>query len=421
MYDEVGIQDFLDKAAEWVYIMLRVSLFSLMHILAAISLAVITVLAYADSADLSTSSATLSESMPADSAEAGAERSLLHSMGLLESAGLFEAPKAPAAPPPAGLFGVYMIPKGKFVVNYLPIWTNYAGTQTGTSAIDPALAAATVPAKANGIKTVRIFPTQGVSSGQLLAGMYGITNYLNLIVLPTYVSKSASYLTYGGASGATAIGAGSVSANGIGDTYASLLIKLYEGYNQELIFGWGLSFPTGSITESGAILAPNGRIINSRLAYGMQLGDGTYDAIPTLAYTGNYESFVWGVRTQARLPLQSYNSQGWRQGNQFEGTGWIGYNFLSFLSGTLRITGSTQDSIHGADSQIQGLSSSGNPNFYGGQMVKGLVGLSGLMPISLINGGGRIALEAGMPLYINLNGVQMPEKWSLQLSAALLF
>ncbi|WNV04510.1 hypothetical protein RP726_19270 [Candidatus Methylospira mobilis] len=67
------------------------------------------------------------------------------------------------------------------------------------------------------------------------------------------------------------------------------------------------------------------------------------------------------------------------------------------------------------------ISSGGNPNFYGGQVVKGLIGLNVRQHIPQINGGGRIALEAGMPLYLNLNGVQIPEQWSLQLSAALLF
>jgi hypothetical protein len=308
------------------------------------------------------------------------------------------------------------------VVNYWPVWSHYAGTQTGTSAISSAQAAVTAPFyNASSNQKVRIVPNQISASGQLLAGMYGITNYLNLTVMPTYVSLNTSYTTYRGASGATPLGDASVSSSGIGDTYASLMLKIYEGYNQELIFSWGLSFPTGSITQNGNILAPNAKIVNARLAYGLQLGDGTYDGVPSLAYTGNYQDLAWGIMTRARLPLQSYNNQGWRQGNLFEGTGWVGYSFHPLVSGTLRVIGRTQDSIHGTDPHILGLSTGGNPDFYGGQMVKGLIGLSGRMPIAQINGGGRIALEAGMPLYLNLNGVQIPEKWSLQLSAALLF
>jgi hypothetical protein len=410
------------------YAALRKHCASLQRLLPAFGFALSSTLAHADnSAPLAattpmpaqTSAALAEESK----VERDSERSLLHSVGLLETAGTFDAPKMPAASPPAGLFGVYMIPQGKVVVNYLPIWSHYNGLQSGTSTINSAQAATAVPAyNTKSTQMVRTLPTQLDGSGQLLAGMYGITNYLNIILMPSYIEKNAGYVTYGGASGATPIGVGNVSSNGVGDTYASLLVKLYEGYNQELLFSWGLSFPTGSITQNGGVLASNGKIVNTRLPYGMQLGDGTYDGLPSLAYTGNYQYFAWGVMTRARLPLQSYNSQGWRQGNLFEGTGWVGYDFIPpYLSATLRVTGSSQDSVHGVDPLISGLGVAGNPNFYGGQMVKGLIGLSGRLPVAQINGGGRIALEAGMPLYLNLNGVQIPEKWSLQLSAAILF
>ena len=400
--------------------------------LPAVGFALLSGLAYADNSASSASPAASPPPLGQNSvtlAEGSAssdpsQRSLLHSIGLLEeAAGTFEPPKMPAAPPPAGLFGVYMVPKGKFVVNYMPIWWHFQGLQSGTGSINPAQAATTVPAyNIGGNVKERILPTQAESNAQLLAGMYGITNYLNVILMPSYVSKNSSYVTYAGASGATALGAGSVTASGAGDTYASLQLKLYEGYNQELIVSWGMSFPSGSITRNADSLAPNGKIVNARLPYGMQLGDGTYDATPMIAYTGNYEHLAWGFMTRARLPMQSYNSQGWRMGNLYESTGWLGYEFVpSLISTTIRFTGSTQDSIHGMDPQIAGLSSGGNPNFYGGQVVKGLIGLNVRQSIPQINGGGRIALEAGMPLYRNLNGVQVPEQWSLQLSAALLF
>ncbi|WNV04511.1 hypothetical protein RP726_19275 [Candidatus Methylospira mobilis] len=301
----------------------------MMRTLPVFGLALLSALAYADNNALPAAPPSLppeqSSAVLAEGSEKAnpSERSLLHSLGLLEEAvGLFEAPKMPATPPPAGLFGVYMVPKGKFVVNYLPIWWHFQGLQSGTGSINPAQAATTVPAyNAGGNLKERILPTQAEASAQLLAGMYGITNYLNVILMPSYVSKNSSYVTYKGASGATALGAGSVAASGVGDTYASLQLKLYEGYNQELILSWGISFPTGSITQNADFLAPNGKMVNGRMPYGMQLGDGTYDGLPMLAYTGNYEHLAWGVMTRARLPLQSYNSQGWRMGNQYEGTG----------------------------------------------------------------------------------------------------
>jgi hypothetical protein len=405
-----------------------IALFYLMRLLTACGLGVYASLVYADDAVLTAPAPPLPEAATSTSTDGATvndptQRSLLHATGLLEDAGTFEEPKLLAVPPPAGLFGVFMIPKGKFIFNYLPVWAHFEGLQSGANTgFTPAQAAATVPAYNSSSKQkVRAVQSQGEANYQIFGGMLGITNYINLIVAPTYLTKNATYTTYLGAAGTVSLGNNTITSNGTGDTFVSLLVKLYEGYNQELMFSWGLSFPTGSITQNAQALAPNNKVINARLPYALQLGGGTYDAMPLLAYTGNKGDFTWGVMTTGRLPMESYNSQGWRFGNQFEGTGWLGYNFIPYLSGTLRFTGRTQDSIHGVDPQVSVLSIAGNPNNYGGQIVKGLIGFSGRIPISQIDGGARIALEAGMPIYQYLNGVQMPEKWSLQLSAAVLF
>lgn len=85
------------------------------------------------------------------------------------------------------------------------------------------------------------------------------------------------------------------------------------------------------------------------------------------------------------------------------------------LTGTLRIAGTTSDSIRGMDPQITGPSTGANPDFYGGDTVDALFGLSGKFKMAGV-GMGRIAAEFGIPLYRRLRGVQAERDWSLTLS-----
>lgn len=334
------------------------------------------------------------------------------------------------AQPPAGVMGVYMAPKGDFMFNYMPMWMHMSGVQTGTTYLSPEQVAATVPAYRGGMgmggpQTIRIVPEWMNANMQMLGGMYGITDNINLMFMANYTEKSMNMVTFKGMKGTTPLGSSTVNTDNWGDTSASVLVKLYDGHGHEVhVFG-GVSFPTGSITETGNMLSPKGSLMNMRLMYGMQTGDGTYDALPSIVYNGNHKDFAWGLMYQGRFPMQSYNSNGWRQGNLNSATGWVGYQINHHFTATLRVSGSTQDSIHGADPEIKGLSTGVNPNYYGGDLVNGLVGLSGRMPFSMVGipggGAGRIALEFGAPLYVNVNGIQSPEKWVLSLSTAARF
>ncbi|QFY41497.1 hypothetical protein F6R98_01710 [Candidatus Methylospira mobilis] len=326
--------------------------------------------------------------------------------------------------PPAGLMGVYMAQEGRFMFNYMPMWMNMSGDQSGTASMNPTQVATTVPGYPNSAQTVRIVPTQMSVNAQMLGGMYGLTKDINLMLMGSYMFKNMSMTTFKGMAGSTQLGSTELTTGGWGDTAASVLVKLFEGEGHEVHVIAGVSIPTGSITETGQMLSINNTMMNMRLMYGMQLGDGTYDALPGLVYTGNFENLSWGVMYRARFPMQSYNSQGWRMGNFNEGTGWLGYAVTHNINLTFRVTGSTQLAISGADPQIFGMSTGVNPNNYGGQVVNGLIGISGRMPLSMVGlsrGGMRIALEGGAPFYTYTYGVQTSEKWLINLSAAVHF
>lgn len=76
----------------------------------------------------------------------------------------------------------------------------------------------------------------------------------------------------------------------------SALIGLMESGNNKVHLNIGVSLPTGSTSETGTILAPNGTRPTVRLPYAMQLGSGTYDLLPGITYNGGQGLAKWGAQ-----------------------------------------------------------------------------------------------------------------------------
>jgi hypothetical protein len=164
------------------------------------------------------------------------------------------------------------------------------------------------------------------------------------------------------------------------------------------------------------MLSPMGMMMEMCSAYGMQLGTGTYDLLPSLTYLGSAGRLGWGAQMKARIALEDANDEGYRWGNLYEATAWLTYKVKDSLSGTSRLAVSTEDEIHGADSQIGGSFQGTYPEYHGGERIEAFLGLNGHIPL----GHGtmaRVSIEAGVPLYQNLNGPQLEHDWSLALTA----
>ena len=66
--------------------------------------------------------------------------------------------------------------------------------------------------------TYRIVPTSMDVQMHMFHAMYGITDWLNVMVMGAYDIKSMTMLTYKGAMGTTVLGATTNSSSGFGDT-----------------------------------------------------------------------------------------------------------------------------------------------------------------------------------------------------------
>jgi hypothetical protein len=192
--------------------------------------------------------------------------------------------------------------------------------------------------------------------------------------------------------------------------------RVYQDDIHRIQISLGFSFPTDDATFNDFLL-PNGTRRNVRGFYSMQLGTGTFDILPGVVYAGYLGPWSWGLSYRGRLPLD-YNPQGYHWGNLHEFNGWAGYTWMPGLTTTFRVSGSTQNPISGFDPNINGPAAPANPLFYGGQRVELFGGgsISGKL-IGIDNA--LILVEAGAPVYQNLNGPQIKKNW--QAAARLAF
>ncbi len=326
---------------------------------------------------------------------------------------------------PAGVLNAGMIGAGHFMFAYTPMFMHMEDNYIGSSVVSADTIATTaklpMPMTMMGMtfSTYRIVPTSMDVQMHMVHAMYGVTDWLNIGVMGSYVDKSMTMLTYKGPTGTTVLGSTTNSSDGFGDTTVMSLWRVYQDPMNYVQLHLGLSLPSGSTTETMTMLSPMGTTMTMRANYGMQLGTGTVDVLPGVTYTGHKDQWSWGAAYRARIALAN-NDEGYQYGPRQEITGWGGYTWLPGVTTTARVAGHIDDRIHGADPLISGLMQGSNPYYYGGQSIDMFGGfeLSG-MPYGL--GNTRLSLEGGGPVYQNLNGPQLGQAWQINVALAVGF
>jgi hypothetical protein len=227
------------------------------------------------------------------------------------------------------------------------------------------------------------------------------------------VHKKTTLETFAGAVGTQKLGTNTVTSKGLGDVKFGFIYKLHnnDDYRHNFLLDVGLSAPTGSITEEDYNLTPLGTMVKSRLAYGMQLGSGTWDGLLGLVYWGKEKKWGWGAQYLATLPLESENSEGWRYGDHHLLTGWLSYSWDPNWVTSVRLRGESQGKIHGIDPNIYGPGLGADPDNYGGERVELGLGIN-WMPAM----GNNLGIEVLLPIHQDRNGVQAKHDFSLAIS-----
>ena len=310
---------------------------------------------------------------------------------------------------PIGVMGDHMHKKGEFMLSYRLMYMQMQGNRIGTDEISSDEIVTSIPNIFTGAPmqppTLRVVPTEMPMSMHMLGAMYAPTDWLTLMGMVMFVQKDMTHITYQGGMGTNILGTFETSTSGIGDTKFGMLFRLLDQNRHHLHANIGMSFPTGSITETDQILTPLETRPTPRLPYPMQLGSGTYDPSLGITYSGKTERFNWGSQLSYLFRLGE-NDEDYALGNKFSWQTWGAYGIANWISTSLRLSYYNLGTIDGIDDDIVAPVQTANPDFQGGDRVDASLGVNFLGTSGALKNF-RLGLEFDLPLYQNLNGPQM--------------
>lgn len=323
------------------------------------------------------------------------------------SANAHEQTFRPESHAPAGVMADHTHKKGGVMTGYRYSHTSYSGLYQGGNEIG-----ASELADAG----YSMMPTAMSMDMTMLDIMYAPTDRLTLMLMPMYMTMSMDMAGTGMMHDAMGMGSSmnmgdsmdmghghmghmSHEVDGFGDTNVSALYKLIVDERHTLIGTIGLNAPTGK----SDLKNPDGTFVH----YGMQLGSGTWDATPSVTYTGSAEALSWGAQASAVIRLEDANDSGYVLGDKYAATVWGAVKVVDWMSLSARVNWSDQNSIgghynaghnHASPADIQAN--------YGGEFIDGAVGVN-----TVVTGGNFAGLRLGLEWVTRLdedyNGYQL--------------
>ncbi|WP_073273656.1 transporter family protein [Microbulbifer donghaiensis] len=321
---------------------------------------------------------------------------------------------------PAGVMADHLHAKGEWMFGYRAMREEYADVYRGSDEVG---------AMELGMAGYSMMPTSMTMEMHMLDIMYAVSDDLTLMLMPQYMTMDMSMAMIGGGhdhmggmatmdgmsgtDGGAVMGGHSHDVAGVGDTIIGGLFRIAGTQGYRLHATLGFSAPTGAVDEKNA----DGRFTH----YGMQLGTGTWDLLPSLTYTSAYERLSWGGQLSARLPLEGENDSGFAVGERYAATAWSGYRVLDWLSLSVRLQYTKQGDINGHYNGPHNHSSPADlQTNYGGELLDyglgvNLVGQQGALA------GVRLGLEWIGNLTADYNGYQLARKDGLNMSLSYAF
>lgn len=316
-----------------------------------------------------------------------------------------------APPAPLGVFGSDVPAVGKFSFAVSGGFTGMGGSRIGQSIHSSEYIVSSTPWYFDPTKLVRLISTSVYITSQAMAFSYGVAENFAVVGALGVVEKNMTASTFAAPSGTRLLGQSYASVRGLNDMELAGVLRLYRDETHRLLVSMGMTFPTGRNDLPFTVILSDGKFGTVRAFYAMQPGTGTYDFLPGVTYGGASGQYSWGVAYRGRWPL-GFNPEGYRYGNLHDIHGWTGYSWTPAITTTLRVTGTTRGHILGYDPKIDGKSQSANPYFYGGQRVEVFGGATiagGLFGVE----SATLSVEAGVPVYQNLNGPQLFRNWQV--------
>ncbi len=315
---------------------------------------------------------------------------------------------------PAGLMYSHMLDKaGDFMFGYHFMYSRQAGDMLRGS--HPASDQMIVDLGCSDSTQCRFTPTYMNMNMHMLNIMYAPTDWLNVMLMPNFIDMDMNLRALSGRPAAIPgihehTGIAGHATGGVGDTVMSSLVKLYATSGHQLHMGLGLSAPTGNVDlELRRIFQIDGGLIH----FGMQLGSGTWDFLPSLTYTGHSSRWSWGAQLNGVKRMEEQNKSGYRLGDMFQATTWGGYRLNRWLSASIRGIYTLQGAIKGDFNVFNArIGPMDFPTNQGGQYWDIGFGLNVSVPSGKFVGN-SLGVEWLQPLRDDVNGFQLERKGAL--------
>lgn len=316
--------------------------------------------------------------------------------------------------PPAGIMFGHMLDKaGDFMAGYrfMHSSTNGSMMHGGHKVTDQTI----VQQGCSDANPCRFTPTFMNMSMHMLDIMYAPAKWFNVMLMPTFMTMDMNLRQLAGRPAPVPgvhehSGIGGHETGAVGDTYISSLVKLLDIPGHRVHVNLGLSAPTGKVDiELRRIFQIDGGLIH----FGMQLGSGTWDFLPSLTYAGDYSRWSWGAQLSGVKRMEDQNKSGYRLGDIFQATTWGGYDLARWLTASVRGAytwqGAIQRDFNVFNARIGPMDFPAN---YGGQFWDIGLGLNARIPGGRF-AGNRLGFEWLQPVGNDFNGFQLDRKGAL--------
>ena len=261
----------------------------------------------------------------------------------------------------------------------------------------------------------------------MLGLMYAPTDKLTLMLMSNYIETEMDHRVLPMSAGMINNGSTkfTTETSGIGDIKLGGLYRFYLKETRKAHLGLSLSLPTGSIDEKDQIPAMGGPA-NQQLPAPMQLGSGTYDLLPSLTYVQQFDNWSYGAQANAVIRLESENDNGYRLGDVWGATTWVGTNLSEWIGLNTGLNYTYTSKLKGSQDDVGTMGPNGKSvttayeSNTGGERLDAIFGINLYVPSGILKGQ-RIAVDLRLPLWQDLNGYQLETDYMLTLGWQMAF
>tara|TARA_R110002049_G_scaffold34583_10_gene112722 strand:+ start:2421 stop:3731 length:1311 start_codon:yes stop_codon:yes gene_type:complete len=306
----------------------------------------------------------------------------------------------PDAHAPIGVAGDHLHPQGGLMVSYKAMLMNMSGNLSGSDKI----------ADEEIFNEYMNSPQEMDMVMHMVGVMYAPSDKITLMLMQNFVTNSMD-MTHSMTmmDGMKMKEDFSTSSTGFGDLKASVLLALYNSASNSVHLNAGMSLPVGSVTERDNTAMKD----NAKLPYPMQLGSGTVDFMLGATYKKSFTSGSIGAQVMGTHRTGN-SSEGYQLGDMAEVNIWGAVNLTDMFSLSARVQGAVAEDISGRDRDLMPMMAPpANTANYGHERINGFLGLNMIFDHDSKFNKLRLGVEAGMPIYQHVNGIQMNQKYTV--------